>query len=197
MKKIVLLLAGLFSLSVARAALVEVGEHVGVSSDGSAVMCDTSNNAWNITINGGFVITEARRDTRGAVMKCLSPEAAKKKFGTPTTQKVLDMTQILTAAQDQSRAALEQSRAALLSSAGTQWDETGLRFVRKDDACTAAPHRLIFAVDSAAKLMYCRDQKWADAAPVVRQLQEVSDQMSKLQQALPRAYGGCTGIPVC
>lgn len=190
MKKIVVLAVGLLCVSGAQAELVGPGEHVGLTGDGAAVMCDASNDAWNVTIVGGLASTEARRDAHGAVMKCLSTEAAKKKFGTPylPDKQVLGMAEIIMARQNKDEQDRAQGARPL-----QQWDDTGLQFVSKDDACTATKDRLIFAVGSEEKLMICNGRKWTDAAPVLQQMKHMSD----ILKALPRYHGECIGIPVC
>ncbi|HGO6075399.1 TPA: hypothetical protein ACK3Q6_008057 [Burkholderia cepacia] len=190
MKKITILTAGMLCLSVARAELVGPGEHVGLTGDGAAVMCDASNDAWNVAIVQGGISTEARRDARGAVMKCLSTEAAKKKFGTPylSYKQVQGMAEIIMARQNKD----EEDR-MLGARPLKQWDDTGLQFVSKDDACTATKDRLIFAVGSDTKLMICNGRTWTDAAPLLEQMKHMSD----LVKTLPRYHGECIGIPVC
>jgi hypothetical protein len=57
-----------------------------------------------------------------------------------------------------------------------QWLESGLQIVRVGEDCSAPKNRLSFATDANGKLMTCGGphDKWADAAPIVRMIDQAS-----------------------
>lgn len=57
-----------------------------------------------------------------------------------------------------------------------QWLESGLRIVRVGEDCSAPKNQLSFATDVNGKLMACGGphDKWADAAPIVRVIDQAS-----------------------